>query len=169
MNLAVTFRNRLYSYKNNLCQYGHSVASLRYLYALIRFNTTPKLNPRPEGGSALCFTSQSSILISKFSIFGLLHHMLSNIHPIQKSRQIVHLHFVIAKSTECPKICCKSLLNLLQFTANLYLSRCSTHLRLIIGHSVTTFFVLVVIIKCFPQVEESKCKKNYNEKRGQKW
>ena len=38
--------------------------------------------------------------------------------------------------TECPKIYRKSVLHLLKYTANLYLSRCSTDLRYILRHSV---------------------------------
>ena len=38
--------------------------------------------------------------------------------------------------TECPKIYRKSLRHLLKYTATLYLSRCSTYLRYIFGHSV---------------------------------
>ena len=40
------------------------------------------------------------------------------------------------KNTECPKIYRKSVLHLLKYTANLYLSRGSTDLRYILGHSV---------------------------------
>ena len=39
-------------------------------------------------------------------------------------------------SNECPKIYRKSVLHLLGYTANLYLSRCSTDLPYILGHSV---------------------------------
>ena len=43
------------------------------------------------------------------------------------------------KSTECLKIYRKSVLHLLKHAANLYLSRCRTDLRLILGHSVSSF------------------------------
>ena len=42
-------------------------------------------------------------------------------------------------STECPKICCNPVLHLLKYTANPYLSRCSTDWRYIWGHSVEMF------------------------------
>ena len=40
------------------------------------------------------------------------------------------------KHTECPKIYRKSVLNLLKYITNIYLSICSTDLRYILGHSV---------------------------------
>ena len=48
-------------------------------------------------------------------------------------------HFVYApgmRYTECPKINRKSVLHLLKHTEDIYLSRCSTDLRLLLGHSV---------------------------------
>ena len=38
--------------------------------------------------------------------------------------------------TECPKSNRKSVLHLLKYIFSVYLSRCSTDLRLILGHSV---------------------------------
>ena len=42
----------------------------------------------------------------------------------------------MAVNTKCPKIYRNSVLHLLKYTAILYLSRCSTDLRLLLGHSV---------------------------------
>ena len=44
--------------------------------------------------------------------------------------------------TECPKINRKSVLHLLRYTENIYLSRCSTNLRQLLGHSVHTLHSL---------------------------
>ena len=44
------------------------------------------------------------------------------------------------KHTECPKIYRKSILHILKYTTNLYLSRCNTILRKILGHSVAIHF-----------------------------
>ena len=41
--------------------------------------------------------------------------------------------------TECPRINRKSVLHLLKYTENIHLSRCSTDLRLLLGHLVSRF------------------------------
>ena len=49
--------------------------------------------------------------------------------------QLVFLHLLFSNTlmityyTECPKISLKSVLHLFKYTANLYLTRCSTDLR----------------------------------------
>ena len=43
---------------------------------------------------------------------------------------------IIERDTECPKSYRKSLLHLLEYKFSIYLSRCITDLRLILGHSV---------------------------------
>ena len=52
------------------------------------------------------------------------------------SYHAIFLPSVPTHGTECPKSYRKSVLHLLKYTANLYLSRCSTDLRYILGHSV---------------------------------
>ena len=48
----------------------------------------------------------------------------------------IFTNIFVSACTACPKSYCKSVLHLLKYTANLYLSRCSTYLRKILGHSV---------------------------------
>ena len=51
--------------------------------------------------------------------------------------------------TECPKINRKSVLHLLKYTENIYLSRCSTDLRLLLGHSVYIIIFYTIFLKHF--------------------
>ena len=51
-----------------------------------------------------------------------------------------------SKHTECFQIYCKSVLHLLKYTANFYLSWCVTELRWILGHSVGSYVSVFVWI-----------------------
>ena len=60
------------------------------------------------------------------------------------------------KTTECPRSYRKSVLHLLKYAANLYLSRCSTYLRYIFGHSVVSVFCKS-FISIVPSLKMSVC------------
>ena len=59
--------------------------------------------------------------------------VLSPIVPFSRSLSLLILYKTLC--TECTKIYRKYVLHLLKYTANLYLSRCSTDLRYIVGRT----------------------------------
>ena len=67
-------------------------------------------------------------------LFSILHRLSVNIDLGKEFPGITRI------TTECPKIYRKSVQHLLEYTANLYLSRYSTDLRYIFGHSVVQFY-----------------------------